>query len=116
MSCNTCTKAQPLIACLEDLQIGLVTPNTTYNVYLRNNTTNRTNIYTSILSDINGILTVSLAELPIKDHSYTLWVNTGGGGYTEQDNIEIDGINYTCFDLKFDKISEYSVTSQRIRI
>ena len=116
MSCNTCTKAQPLIACLEDLQIGLVTPSTTYNVYLRNNTLNRTNIYTGIQSDINGILTVTLSELPIKDHSYTLWVNDGSGGYSEQMSIEINGEDYYCFDLTFDKISEYSVTSQRIRI
>lgn len=116
MSCNTCTKARPLVACTNELQIGLVTPLTTYNVYLHNNTTNRTVVYTGVVSDTNGILTVTLTELPIKDHSYTLWINEGNADYTEQLPIEIDAKNYYCFDLTFDKISQYTATTQRIRV
>lgn len=116
MSCNTCTKARPMIACVDDLEIGLVDANSTYNVYIHNNTTGRTNIYTGVQSDGSGLLVVELTEQPIKDHSYTLWLNKGANGYDEKLPVEIDGNEYLCFDLSFEKINEFSVTSQRIRV
>ena len=47
MSCNNCTKAKPMIACVDELEIGLVDANTDYDIYIHNNTTGRTNIYKS---------------------------------------------------------------------
>lgn len=116
MSCNNCTKAKPMIACVDELEIGLVDANTDYDIYIHNNTTGRTNIYKSVKSDINGILTVILTEEPIKDHNYTLWLNKGENGYDEKLPVEIDVNKYFCFDLTFNKIVEFSVSSQRIRV
>lgn len=104
------------MACVEQLKVGVVTPNTNLNVFILNNTTGRITLYENILSDSNGYLTITLTEPPIKDHSYTLWVNNNLDHYTDTVGVTINSKIYQCFDLTFDKISNKQVTIQTISI
>lgn len=108
MSCETCTQTKAIASCVTDLQIGSLTAETTYWVYIQNLTTGRiTKVEATTNAD--GLLligaTYSVSGLQfMAEHTYKLWVTLPNANVSEMENITIDSIVYTCFYIKINRI------------
>lgn len=104
MNCNNCKHVKNLYSCINELTIGEVEAEISVIVFFENMSTGKI-IQVDAESNIQGNVIFSLPFDPLVGSTYKVWLSG-----TEPTNsyapltVLIDGIETTCFWLRFDRI------------
>lgn len=112
--CTDCKRLKNLYACASEITISEVDPEIGVLIYFENVATGKIT-QVSAESDIDGLITFSLPFAPLTQSDYKVWL-AGDDPLTADSplTVLIEGIEATCFILKFDRIYDMdnvSVTS-----
>jgi hypothetical protein len=105
MNCN-CTNTLKIPTCANKLIIGQAEENTIYNIHINNKSTNYNSIQ-QFETDNTGIVELDLTN-PSKDFYnqsslYEIFITLEGTSVPS--NIKIGSIEYSCFNIEFEKIN-----------
>lgn len=107
MPCSSCTELKPIPICFTTLDVGTVTADTAYKVYVKNTATNRENVY-DITSQGDGILQIDRDSDAVKitpaDWHEIRAVLATAESMNDNANISINSTNYTCLLAQFQPV------------
>jgi hypothetical protein len=114
MGCN-CNDIKDLPTCLNELVLGTIELlNQDVYVFIKNNSNGQFTRLTAS-SDIEGLVTIDLTQLPdnyfSENYSYDFWVTSANGSPSEMIDVFIDGADYPCFAARFFKVSSEALES-----
>jgi hypothetical protein len=114
MGCN-CNDIKDLPTCLNELVLGTIELlNQDVYVFIKNNSNGQFTRLTA-QSDIDGLVTLDLTQLPDNyfsdNYNYDFWVTLTSGTPSGMQTIVIEGADYDCLNANFFRVVNESIES-----
>lgn len=103
-------------ATTQNLVIGTLAPNTNYWVYVYKEEIDKLK-RVQVTSNGAGLLTINMFSFPntyFRPYAvYYLWVTAVNDNVSDQQQVDINSVDYTCFKLEFIRATSYNATDRQ---